>query len=460
MIPLSLIKIAKIIEGKLIGTNSNIQTVITDTRSRPSTTKALFIALKGKRFDAHDFLVIANHLQQLGVIAAVVSRILPININLSQILVQDTRIALGKLAAWVRQQVKTKVLALTGSCGKSTVKEMVTSILCQCGKTLSTRNNNNNDIGVSLTLLQLTEEYIFAIIEVGTNHPGEIAYSIQLIRPDVVLINNIGLSHLQGLRSLLGVALEKGQILSGLVKNGLAIINYNSHYIEFWKKLLCDKTVLFFSLTEQEQGKIHFFASNIMVTARNTLFTLNSYQGKIDILLPLLGEHNVANALAASALASSLNICLKKIKTGLESVKILPGRLHASFLDIDKNQLLIDDTYNANVSSMIAAAMTLEKMPGYLVMVIGDMAELGKYSLECHRQVGLVVRTTRIDKIISIGNFSKNISQIHRHGEHFYDQLSLIKHLKMLLSKYRNITILIKGSRNMLMENIVSSLQD
>ncbi|WWO99798.1 MAG: UDP-N-acetylmuramoyl-tripeptide--D-alanyl-D-alanine ligase [Candidatus Dasytiphilus stammeri] len=455
MIRVSLRTIEKIIEGKLIGNNLKIKTVMTDTRCSQSVTEALFIALNGKNFDAHDF-VVANNLELVGVIAVVVNRILPINI--SQILVKDTRIALGKLAAWNRQQVKTKVIALTGSCGKTTVKEMLTSILCQCGKTVSTRNNNNNDIGVSLTLLQLTEEDIFTVVEVGTNHPGEIAYSVQLIRPDIVLINNIALSHLQGLRSWLGVAIEKGQILTGLVKDGLAIINRDSNYLPLWKNLLEDKILLFFSLKEQSQS--HFFASNIIVSTKNTLFTLNSTQGKINILLPLLGQQNVANALAASALASSLNISLKKIKSGLESVKSLPGRLYTIFLDRYKNKLLIDDTYNANVSSMKAAVMILEKMFGYLVMVVGDMTELGEYSIECHRQIGLTMCATRIDKIISIGNFSKNISIIHPHGEHFSDQLSLIKRLKILISQFHKITILIKGSREMLMEKIVYSLQD
>ncbi|WWP00569.1 MAG: UDP-N-acetylmuramoyl-tripeptide--D-alanyl-D-alanine ligase [Candidatus Dasytiphilus stammeri] len=450
MIPISLIKLAKIIDGELIGSDIEICQVITDTRQ--STEKALFIALRGNHFDAHDF--VEEAVNNNKIIAVIVSRLLVIKVP--QILVKNTSIALGKLAKWLRKQLTPKVIALTGSSGKTTVKDMLTAILKQCGKTLSTIGNMNNHLGVPLTLLQLNKEYIYTVIELGANHPGEIYYAVQLINPEVVLINNITLSHLHGFGSILGVAKSKGEIFTGLLENGIAVINADSHYWQYWRHLLGNQLVWRFSITPRHES--NFFATNIILKVTSTQFTLNTPKGSIEVVLPLLGKHNIANALAAASLASAVDISLQYIKTGLANLKALPGRSYPILLD--KNKLLIDDSYNANVGSMKAAVYTLSKMPGYRIMVVGDIAELGDHSVRYHQLIGLIVRLAEIDKVISIGIMSKNISNLTHDGEHFYDQAKLIQRLQVLMEKYKKVTILIKGSRIAQMENIVHSLQE
>ncbi|WWO97717.1 MAG: UDP-N-acetylmuramoyl-tripeptide--D-alanyl-D-alanine ligase [Candidatus Dasytiphilus stammeri] len=451
MIPISLKKLAKIIDGELIGSDIEIFKVITDTRQNSE--QALFIALIGKNFDAHDF--VEEAIKNNKIIAVIVSRILVINVP--QIVVKNTSIALGKIAKWLRKQLTSKVIALTGSAGKTTVKEMLTAILKQCGNTLSTIGNMNNHIGVPLTLLQLNKEYLYTVIELGANHPGEIYYTVQLTNPDVVLINNITLSHLHGFGSILGVAKSKGEIFTGLVENGIAVINAESNYWPYWRHLLGNQLVWRFSITPQPES--NFFATNIIINVTSTQFTLNTPKGCIEVYLPLLGKHNIANALAAASLASAVDdISLQKIKMGLAKLKALPGRSYPIVLD--RNKLLIDDSYNANVGSMKAAALTLSQMPGYRIMVVGDIAELGDHSVIYHQMVGFIVRLADIDKVISIGIMSKNISDLNYDGEHFYDQSKLIKRLQILMEKYQNVTILIKGSRLANMENIVHSLQE
>ncbi|WWP01061.1 MAG: UDP-N-acetylmuramoyl-tripeptide--D-alanyl-D-alanine ligase [Candidatus Dasytiphilus stammeri] len=450
MIPISLIQLAKIIDGELIGSDIEICKVITDTRQ--STEEALFIALIGNNFDAHDF--VEEAINNNKIIAVIVSRILVIKVP--QILVKNTSIALGNLAKWLRQQLHTKVIALTGSSGKTTVKNMLTAILKQCGNTLSTMGNMNNHIGVPLTLLQLNKEYIYTVIEMGANHPGEIDYAVQLTNPEVVLINNITLSHLHGFGSILGVAKSKGEIFTGLVENGIAVINADSHYWSYWRHLLGNQLVWRFSLTPKHESS--FFATNIILNITSTQFTLNTPKGCIEVFLPLLGKHNIANALAAATLASAVDISLQDIKTGLAHLKALPGRSYPIL--IDRNKLLIDDSYNANVGSMKAAAYTLSKMPGYRIMVVGDVAELGNHSVRYHQMIGWIMRLAEIDKVISIGILSKNISDLNHEGEHFYDQAKLIQRLKILMEKYKNVTILIKGSRVAKMEKIVHNLQE
>ncbi|WWO96589.1 MAG: UDP-N-acetylmuramoyl-tripeptide--D-alanyl-D-alanine ligase [Candidatus Dasytiphilus stammeri] len=459
MIPITLFQIANIIDGKIMGwtlrKSDHIYTILTDTRQ--SATSALFFALKGKNFDGHNF--ITENIQNNGVKAVVVSRLL-LSIKLPQIVVSDTILALGKLASWIRQQLNsTKIVALTGSCGKTTVKEMLHVILSQCGPTLSTLSNMNNKIGVSLTLLKLNPKYAFGVIELGANHPDEIAYTVKLTKPEVVLVNNISLSHLEYFGSLSGVARAKGEIFTGLKNNGIAIINNeNNNFFTLWKKMLHNKVVWRFSMKKKTNS--NFFASNITLNTFSTSFTIHTPLGVVDVHLSLLGMHNIANAIAATALATAVEVPLAKIRQGLSMVQAFPGRMYPVFLDKDKNKLLLDDSYNANVGSMNAAALTLAKMPGYLVMVVGDMAELGVHSVKYHQIVGATVHNiAEINKVISIGTLSKNISRFHSSGEHFDNPIKLIQRLKMLLHTYNKITILIKGSRNAGLDYIIETLK-
>lgn len=376
MISVTLSQLTDILNGELQGADITLDAVTTDTRKL--TPGCLFVALKGERFDAHDF---ADQAKAGGAGALLVSR--PLDIDLPQLIVKDTRLAFGELAAWVRQQVPARVVALTGSSGKTSVKEMTAAILSQCGNTLYTAGNLNNDIGVPMTLLRLTPEYDYAVIELGANHQGEIAWTVSLTRPEAALVNNLAAAHLEGFGSLAGVAKAKGEIFSGLPENGIAIMNADNNDWLNWQSVIGSRKVWRFS---PNAANSDFTATNIHVTSHGTEFTLQTPTGSVDVLLPLPGRHNIANALAAAALSMSVGATLDAIKAGLVNLKAVPGRLFP--IKLAENQLLLDDSYNANVGSMTAAVQVLAEMPGYRVLVVGDMAELGAESEACHVQVG------------------------------------------------------------------------
>ena len=448
MISVTLSQMADILNGELIGQDTAIDAVTTDTRK--ITQGCLFVALKGERFDAHDF---AEQAKAAGAGALLVSR--KLDCELPQVLVKDTRLAFGELAAWVRQQVPTRVIALTGSSGKTSVKEMAASILSQCGNTLYTAGNLNNDIGVPMTLLRLTEEHEYAVIELGANHQGEIAWTVSLTRPEAALVNNLAAAHLEGFGSLAGVAKAKGEIFTGLPLDGIAIMNADNNDWLNWQSIIGDRKVWRFS---PNAANSDFTATNVHVTTHGTEFTLQTPTGNIDVLLPLPGRHNIANALAACALTMAVGASLDAVKAGLATLKAVPGRLFP--IQLNENQLILDDSYNANVGSMTAAAQVLSEMPGYRVFVVGDMAELGDESEACHRQVGEAAKTAGIDLVLSVGKLSKTISDASGVGEHFVEKSAAIARLKTLIKEHQIITILVKGSRSAAMEEVVGALQE
>ncbi len=419
MISVTLSQLATILGADVSG-ELTFDAVTTDTRK--ITPGCLFVALKGERFDAHDF---AEQAKAAGAGALLVSR--KLDIDLPQALVQDTRLAFGELAAWVRQQVPARIVALTGSSGKTSVKEMTAAILSQCGNTLYTAGNLNNDIGVPMTLLRLTREHEYAVIELGANHQGEIAWTVSLTQPEAALVNNLAAAHLEGFGSLEGVAKAKGEIYTGLPVNGIAIMNADNNDWLNWQSVIGDRKTWRFS---PNAANSDFTATNVHVTSHGTEFTLQTPTGDVEVLLPLPGRHNIANALAATALAMA------------------------------ENKLLLDDSYNANVGSMTAAVQVLSEMPGYRVMVVGDMAELGDESEACHIQVGEAAKASGIDRVLSAGHLSKNISQASGVGEHFADKAALIARLKTLVEEQQIVTVLVKGSRSAAMEEVVHALQE
>ncbi|CAM3216094.1 UDP-N-acetylmuramoyl-tripeptide--D-alanyl-D-alanine ligase [Xenorhabdus nematophila] len=456
MIPLTVQQLSRLTEGTLYHVTEQqaaalqINTVKTD--SRKIVCGGLFIALKGEKFDAHDF---AADVVKQGAGALLVSRRL--DIDCPQVVVKDTRLAMGKLAGWVRQQSKARVVALTGSSGKTSVKEMTAAILRQCGNTLYTAGNFNNDIGVPLTLFRLTEEHQFAVIELGANHIGEIAYTTAMTRPESALVNNLFSAHLEGFGSLAGVAKAKGEIFAGLAPEGTAIINLDSNDWGNWQHGIREQQrVWHFSVTPAAGAD--FYATDIVEQPLATHFCLHTPIGKIELILPLPGRHNVANALAASALAISVGASLEDICAGLSALKAVPGRLFPIHLSAGKT--VLDDTYNANTGSMIAAANVLSQMSGYRVMVVGDMGELGKQAAECHREVGKAVATTNIDKVFSVGTLSSHISDASGRGQHFANKTELVAALLPLLEQHEMISILIKGSRSTAMEEVVNALKE
>ncbi len=449
MIRVSLQTLADALNAELIGTDTQIDNVTTDTRQ--VTEGCLFVALKGEKFDAHDF---AADAVKAGSGALLVSKHLPVDVP--QLVVADTRIALGQLGGWVRQQVPARVVGLTGSSGKTSVKEMTAAILRECGNVLYTAGNFNNDIGVPLTLLRLTAEHDFAVIEMGANHPGEIAYTTALAKPETALVNNLSAAHLEGFGSLAGVARAKGEIFEGLPENGIAVINADNNDWANWQHKLTGKTVWRFSPVQG--AETDFSASDIRLSPLNTAFTLHSPQGRIDVSLPVPGRHNIANALAAAALALSVGASPENVRAGLATLQSVKGRLFP--IALSEGKTLLDDSYNANVGSMTAAAQVLAEMPGYRVMAVGDMAELGAESESCHRQVGEAIRDAGIDKVFSIGHDSRIISDASGCGEHLEDKAALTARLTSLLSEHAVITVLIKGSRSAAMEQVVRALQE
>ncbi|MDR0218960.1 MAG: UDP-N-acetylmuramoyl-tripeptide--D-alanyl-D-alanine ligase [Enterobacteriaceae bacterium] len=467
MIPLTLEQLAQITKGTLYLTERTLQRVseqqaasiqiqAVETDSRKITNDTLFIALKGENFDAHDF---AADVAEKGAVALLVSRAL--EVDCPQVIVKDTRLALGKLAGWVRQQSHARVVALTGSSGKTSVKEMTAAVLRQCGNTLYTAGNFNNDIGVPLTLFRLTPEHQFAVIELGANHIGEIAYTTDIVRPDSALVNNLFSAHLEGFGSLAGVAKAKGEIFAGLSPAGTAVINLDSNDWHHWQQDISEQqTVWRFSASgsSTSTAEADFYATDIQAQPLETTFCLHTPIGHCEITLPLPGKHNIANVLAASALAISVGASLENIRAGLLELKAVPGRLFPVYLT--ESKVILDDTYNANPGSMIAAAHVLSQMPGYRVMVVSDMAELGDAAVACHRQVGEAIASTHIEQLLSVGPLSAHISEASGRGQHFTGKTELVAALLPLLKEHKIISVLIKGSRSAAMEEVVGLLKE
>lgn len=448
MISLTIAQLQHIVNGHAIAiadSQALIETVTTDSRN--ITSGALFIALVGDKFDGHNFV---EQSINKGALLALVEQ--SINDQLPQIVVNNTHDALGLIAAWVRKQSKAKVVALTGSSGKTSVKEMTAAILAECGQTLFTHGNFNNDIGVPLTLLRLTEQDQFAVIELGANHIGEIAYTAQIVKPQAALVNNIAAAHLEGFGSIEGVAKAKGEIFSGLPPQGIAIINMDS-YSPKWLNLTEQQQLYRFSLNDK---KADFYAESIIQSEGGVNFILQTPIGKIEIALPVIGLHNVSNAVAAAALAISVGAKLVNIKIGLEKVKAVKGRLYP--IRLNDNQLILDDSYNANVGSMTAAIHVLAKQKGFRVLVVGDMAELGNNTEILHQQIGNEAKFAQLDCVVSIGKNSALISQFSGVGHHFSSKSEVSLFLKQLLKEKQCVTLLVKGSRSSKMEEIIDNL--
>ncbi len=447
MIPLSLHTLAQALDATLLGADKLIRAVGIDSRALEP--DALYVALVGARFDGHDFCAAAV---AGGAGALLVSRPQP-ELECPQLLVADTRQALGRLGALVRERLHPEVIAITGSCGKTTVKEMCAAILAQCGSVLATQGNLNNDIGVPLTLLRLTETHQFAVLELGANHAGEIAWTTSLVRPRVALINNVAAAHLEGFGSMQGVALAKSEIFSGLVEGGVAIVNADSEFYPYWCETLGEHLQSF----GLENPAAQFRARDIELDAFGcAAFTLISPAGSAPVRLSLPGRHNVANALAACAATLALGLDLATICRGLERAQPVKGRFCIQRLP---GLTLIDDTYNASVQAVLAAIDTLAGLPGYRVLAFGDMAELGDDAEALHRQVGEHARARGLDAVLTVGPLAAHTASAAG-GRHFPDKSSLCAAVAALRSQHPDITLLAKGARSARMEEVVAYFQN
>lgn len=412
----------------------------------------LYIAIIGETLDGHDYL---NEAHQKGAVAAIVSR--KTDSRIPQIIVQDTIAALGQIAKNWRNRFSLPIVGVTGSNGKTTLKNMIASIqVAACdnvaSQVLATEGNLNNAIGLPLVISRLNATHRYSVIEMGMNSFGEIDHLTHITRPQVAVITNAAEAHLQGLQSVAGVARAKGEIFSGLEKNGIGILNKDDAHFDYWRGLLADRTYLTFALKSEADVRASFSPSK---DTMHQLVNIQTPKGEIDVNLPLLGEHNVMNALAATAAAVALDISLTAIKTGLETVHAAPGRLNQHLLP--NNVRVIDDTYNANPFSTTAAINALSLFTGKKIMVLGDMRELGVDAKELHATIGTRAQTAGIDYLFTFGDLSAAAStSFGANAQHFTERAALLETLKTHLTS--KTTILIKGSRSMHMENIVAGL--
>jgi len=443
--------IVEALNGQLVGEDVQFFGVSTD--SRKISQGDVFVALRGEHFDGYKFIENATGDGAVAVLA---------NADSYQgeqcacplLLVEDTRVALGLLAAFWRKQFQVPLIAITGSNGKTTVKEMLASILRvtagSADAVLSTEGNLNNDIGMPLTLLKLNEAHRYAVIEMGMNHPGEIDYLSRIAEPDVALINNASGAHLEGLGSVNAVAHAKGEILNGLSAYGTAVINADDEYAPLWRELSGAHQLLEFGLNPD--ADVH---GTWQSEENGLLLDVTAPQGMFGASLQVAGEHNALNALAATTAAVALNVPLEKIAAGLENFAGVAGRLqHKAGLC---GALLIDDSYNANPASMSAAIKVLSDAQGKQVLVIGDMGELGSESTKLHVAIGKEAKQAGIDKLFTLGKLSERAAQEFGKGAQHFEQIE--KLLPMLKDELdENTTLLVKGSRFMHMERVVQFL--
>lgn len=453
---MTLSQATQVLGGRMIGEDACFTTVSSDTRKL--THGDLFIALRGEHFDGYEFIAQAA---QSGAVAALVNRdsyeaqdikgdpLLPL------LLVEDSRIALGKLAAYWRDQFAIPLVAVTGSNGKTTVKEMLASILRAAAGSeeavLATQGNLNNDIGMPLTLLRMNARHRYAVIEMGMSHPGEIEYLTHLACPDVALVNNASGAHLRGLGSVEAVARAKGEIFFGLSGQGAAVINADDEHAPLWRSLAGTRALLEFGLNEQADvsGSWHPYGPGLQLEVQSPV-------GSFAVNLQVPGEHNARNALAATAAAIALNIPLVTIAAGLESFSGVAGRLQRK--QAKCGATLIDDTYNANPASLQAAIRVLAQAEGKRLLVLGDMGELGDEEVRLHAEIGGAARRAGIDRLYALGELSVHaVREFGSGAQHFARIEDLQAALGTQLDK--QTTVLVKGSRFMKMERVVKYLE-
>ena len=398
-------------------TNVEFSDIFTDTRQRMD--GGVFLALIGDNFDAHNYIQKA---EKMGAVAIIASR--QVSSRLPVLLVKNTQDALSKIAKHHLNNIKPMAVAITGSNGKTTTKNLLANILKLSAPTLKTAGNLNNHLGVPMTLLKLEPTHQYAVIEMGANHLGEIKHLRELVQPDVAVVTNTGDAHIGEFGSKENLISAKGEIYSVDSQN---ITNTNTNYTA--------------DLSFGNDGDV--FASNI----HESNFTLNIKEKNIDVSLQLIGKHNIDNALAASACAHALGIDIDQIKLGLENTKAESGRLNTIRTE---KFTLIDDTYNASPTSVKAALETLSQYRGELVVILGDMAELGDEAISLHQQVGKLAKQITAN-FYSFGTLSK-----HYQAQHFDSQQQLSDHI---IKNHLDSTVLVKGSRIAQLDKLITLLQ-
>jgi len=443
MMTMPLSEAAQVLNAKQWGEDVTFRGISTDTRTLREGN--LFVALQGPNFDGHDYI---EQARERGAAAATVSQVATDRMPLLE--VKDTRLALGELAAHWRSQFSIPLAAVTGSNGKTSVKEMLASILRCCGETLVTQGNLNNDIGVPLTLFRLSSAHEYAVLELGANHPGEIAYLTDMVRPTVAVINNAGPAHLEGFGDLPGVARAKGELFDRAGPDSVCVVNVDDRFADLWSSLASPRQIISFGLTEpadvsaEWKGDISGSDIDLVTPAGNA---------SLRLLLP--GRHNVMNALAATAAALAMNISLEEIAEGLGRVRPVRGRWQSQ--PGVNGALLIDDTYNANPGSLHVALELLSGAEAETWLVLGDMGELGEEGAAFHEKAGEEARQVGITHLFTLGGLAQRAAQAFGDGAQAFDDLdALSARVKQLA--HEGVIILVKGSRAMHMERVVQAL--
>jgi len=436
--------VATVVDGRLIGADVEFASVSIDSRTIAK--DALFVALQGPNFDGHEYLQAAK---ERGAVAALVSR--EVNVSIPQVLVADVLGALSGFARVWRSQFGFAVIGVTGSNGKTTVKEMIGSIMKQLGNVLITRGNLNNHIGVPLTLLELNTSHQSAVIEMGANHKGEIAALAKLSAPNIGIVTNAGAAHLEGFGGMEGVAIGKGELYLAVPEHGVAIINADDQYAEYWRAHCNAGNVLSFGI----DSVADFSAKNVAVHSDHSQFELHSPHGSIAIRLHLAGTHNVRNAVGAAAAAYAAGATLEQIQEGLSIMRPVGGRLQIK--QAIHGAALIDDSYNANPSSMRAGIDALRSLPGKHWLVMGEMMELGAETQRLHAEIGTHAKNAGIEKLFAVGALARHaVDAFDSDAQWFASVDALINAVQPALSQ--GTTVLIKGSRSNRLERVAAAL--
>ena len=435
-------------EGRLIGADLVIECISTD--SREDLQRGLFVALKGERFDAHDFV---EQAKTNGAAALLVHRV--VETDLPHILCADTEEALGEIAAGLAKDRPAVVLALTGSNGKTSVKTMLHSILDVAGKAYVNPGNRNNEIGLPLAVIDAPEDAEFAVYEMGAGKLGDIAYLTSIVTPNVALVNNIAPAHIERMGSLLGIAETKGAIYEALPDDGIAVVNVDDAFATYFLERIGRRGVLRFGI----ENNADVTTKQLQLYAEQSHFELFCPAGRADITLAFSGRHNVMNALAATAMALAAGASFEAVIAGLQRARPVAGRQAAMLLN--NGAVLIDDSYNANPGSVaaaidsLAAACALDNRQS--VLVLGDMAELGETATALHAQIGLAAKTQGIALLYTCGRLSAAASAAFGpQARHFNERDELVVALKQMATA--NQRILVKGSRSSRMDEIVKAL--
>lgn len=447
MTPRLLSWIAQVTAGRLVGDDRLVDAVATDTRVLPQGRDALFVALKGENFDGHDHVAAAA---AGGCVAALVAR--ELGAAIPQVVVADPQRALAALATAVqRERSRTKVVAITGSNGKTSVKALTEAVLSRAGKSYATPGNRNNEIGMPLAVLDAPDDADFAIYEMGTGAPGDIAYLTAIAQPDVGLVNNVAPAHLERMGSLLEIAKTKAAVYDDLRACGIAAINADDAFAPYFGERAGGHRAIRFGL----EASADVTARDIALDAEGSRFTLVTPQGEAALALAMPGRHNVRNALAATAIALALDVPLAVIVDGLQAARPVGGRQVAHRLH--GGAMLVDDSYNANPGSVAAAIDTLAASGEEAWLVLGDMRELGADEVALHAQAGARAKAAGIARLYTLGTLSKAASDAFGDGARaFASHADLADVLSAELRA--GVRVLVKGSRGSAMDRIVKAL--